>query len=82
MQQLTLFDTPLPIKHTFQVHDKVKLRLIEESINFEIYNYRKYYYEHLIGKMGMVLEVRGNTVTVQINGVTIPCEACELEWIA
>lgn len=82
MQQLTIFDYPAEQKHIFQVHDKVRLQLVDEAINFEIYNYRKYYCEHLIGKMGTVLEVKGNTVTVQINGVTIPCEVCELEWIA
>lgn len=82
MQQLSIFDCPVIEKHTFQIYDKVKLQLVDESTNFEIYNYRKYYYDHLIGKMGTVLEVRGNTITVQISGEIIQCEACELEWIA
>ena len=82
MKQLSIFDYPAESKHDFQIHDRVKLLLVDETINFEIYNYRKYYFEHLIGKIGTVLEVKGNTLTVQINGKTIPCEACELEWIA
>lgn len=83
MQQLSIFDCPLTTKHLhFQTYDKVKLQLVDESINFEIYNYRKYYYDYLIGKKGTVLEVRGNTITVQISGEIILCEACELEWIA
>ena len=83
MQQLSIFDCPLTEKHHhFQTHDKVKLKLVDESTNFEIYNYRKYYYDHLIGKIGTVIEVRGNTIMVQISEEIIPCEACELEWIA
>ncbi|MED4699638.1 hypothetical protein P9436_11285 [Lysinibacillus capsici] len=82
MQQLSIFDCPLIEKHTFQIYDKVKLQLVDESTNFEIYNYRKYYYDHFIGKMGTVLEVRGNTIMVQISEEIIQCEACELEWIA
>lgn len=82
MQQLSIFDCPLTEKHHFQTHDKVKLKLVNESTNFEIYNYRKYYYNQLIGKIGNVIEVRGNTIMVQISEEIIPCEACELEWIA
>ncbi|WP_342557035.1 hypothetical protein [Lysinibacillus sp. FSL P4-0201] len=82
MQQLSIFDCPVIEKHTFQIYDKVKLQLVDESTNFEIYNYRKYYYDHFIGKMGTVLEVRGNTIMVQISEEIIQCEACELEWIA
>ncbi|MED3876190.1 hypothetical protein [Lysinibacillus capsici] len=82
MQQLSIFDCPLTEKHQFQIHDRVKLQLVGESTNFEIYNYRKYYYDHLIGKIGTVNEVRGNTIMVQISEEIIPCEACELEWIA
>lgn len=82
MQQLTIFDCPLTEKHHFQTHDKVKLKLVDESTNFEIYNYRKYYYDHLIGKIGTVIEVRGNTIMVLISEEIIPCEAYELEWIA
>jgi len=82
MQQLSIFDCPLTEKHHFQTHDKVKLKLVDESTNIEIYNYRKYYYDHLIGKIGTVIEVRGNTIMVQISEEIIPCEACELEWIA
>ncbi|UUV26076.1 MULTISPECIES: hypothetical protein [Lysinibacillus] len=81
-EQLTLFDDLVHRNNIFQVHDKVKLQLVEETFNFEIYNYRKHYFEQLIGKMGTVIEVRGNTIMVQISGEIIPCEACELEWIA
>jgi len=82
MQQLSIFDCLATEKPSFQIHDKVKLLLVDESTNFEIFNYRKYYHDHLIGKIGSVTEVKGNTVSVLINGEVIQCEVCELEWIA
>lgn len=82
MQQLSIFDDPVEPKHDFQIHDRVKLLLVDESISWEIYNYRKYYFEQFIGKFGTVLEVKKNTVAVEIAEEVILCDVCELEWIA
>lgn len=83
MQQLSIFDYPVEPKHeAIQKHDRVKLKLIEESIDWEIYNYRKYYCENLIGKIGTVVEVRRNTVAVQFAEEVTLCDVRELEWIA
>lgn len=82
MQQLSIFDDPVEPKHDFQIHDRVKLLLVDESINWEIHNYRKYYFEQLIGKLGTVLEVKKNTVAVEFAEEVILCDVRELEWIA
>lgn len=82
MQQLSIFDCAADQKHDFQIHDRVKLLLVDESINWEIHNYRKYYFEQLIGKLGTVLEVKKNTVAVEFAEEVILCDVLELEWIA
>jgi len=56
--------------------------LVDESINWEIHNYRKYYFEQLIGKLGTVLEVKKNTAAVEFAEEVILCDVLELEWIA
>lgn len=43
--------------------------------------YRKYYCDHLIGKIGIVSEVNKNTVVVQFAEETVLCDVSELEWI-
>lgn len=55
---------------------------MDESINWEIHNYRKYYFEQLIGKLGTVLEVKKNTAAVEFAEEVILCDVLELEWIA
>ncbi|AVK86014.1 hypothetical protein C3943_22210 [Lysinibacillus sp. B2A1] len=82
MQQLSIFDYPAQPRHDFQIHDRVKLLLLDESNNWEIHNYRKYYFEYLIGKLGTVLEVKKNTVAVKFSEEVILCDVHELEWIA
>ena len=83
MQQLSIFDYPAESKHeAIQQHDKVKLKLLDESIDWEIHNYRKYYYENLIGKIGTVVEVKKNTVAVEFAEEVILCDVLELEWIS
>lgn len=83
MQQLNLFDVPVEKKQVaIQVHDKVKLLLLDESVDSEVHNYRKYYFAHLIDKVGTVLEVKGGTVLVKIADEEILFEIRELEWIA
>ncbi|WP_107951352.1 hypothetical protein [Lysinibacillus parviboronicapiens] len=83
MQQLSIFDYPGDSKNeAIKLHDKVKLKLLDESIDWEIHNYRKYYCDHLIGKVGIVLEVNKNTVVIQFAEETVICDVSELEWIA
>lgn len=83
MQQLNLFDVPVEQKQgTIQVHDKVKFLLLDESVDSEVHYYRKYYFGHVIGKVGTVLEVESSTVLVKIADEEILFEIRELEWIA
>ncbi|MFE3576877.1 hypothetical protein [Lysinibacillus sp. NPDC059133] len=83
MQQLNIFDYPIvPKNAAIQKHDRVKLKLLDESIDWEIHNYRKYYCENLIGKIGIVVEVKKSTVTVQFAEEVSLCDVRELEWIA
>ncbi|MEY9980447.1 hypothetical protein [Lysinibacillus sp. RC79] len=83
MQQLNIFDYPVEPKHeVIQKHDRVKLKLLDESIDWEIHNYRKYYCDHLIEKIGTVVEIKKNTVEVQFTEEVVLCDVRELEWIA
>lgn len=83
MQQLNIFDLSVEQGQvSIKTHDKVKFLLLEESENSEAHYYRKYYFEYLIGKLGTVLAVKGNTVLVQFGEEFIMCEVRELEWIA
>lgn len=83
MQQLSIFDYRAESKHeAIQQYDKVKLKLLDESIDREIHNYRKFYCEDLIGEIGMVLEVKKTTVAVRFTDEVILCDVRELEWIA
>jgi|GEM_PF-6496553 len=83
MQQLNIFDYPVEHKNAaIEKHDRVKLKLLDESIDWEIHNYRKYYCENLIEKIGTVVEVKKNTVAVQFAEEVILCDVRELEWIA
>jgi len=82
MQQLNLFDFVSAPQTTFQVHDKVKVLLVSEAENSEIYYYRKHYFSHVIGKTGNVLAVKNNTVLVQIKNENLIFDSRELVWIA
>ncbi|MEY2372175.1 hypothetical protein [Lysinibacillus capsici] len=83
MRQLSIFDCQEDTKHEcIQKHDLVKLILLDESLDWEIHNYRKYYCEQWIGKIGTVLEIKKNTVEVQFLEQIILCDVRELEWIA
>ncbi len=64
----------------FRVHETVKV--IEIKNNSEIYEYRKHYFSHVIGKKGVVQKVDGQSVLVRIGGESIIFDAQELEWVA
>lgn len=79
MRQLSFFDDFSPAAKTFfRVHDKVKV--IEVKDHNEIYQYRKYYFSHVIGKTGVVLKVDGDSILVRIKDEEILFDAMELEW--
>ncbi|MEX3743546.1 hypothetical protein [Lysinibacillus xylanilyticus] len=83
MQQLNILNYPIEPKNgAIQKHERVKLKLLYESIDWEIHNYRKYYCEDLIGKIGIVVEVKKNTVPVQFAEEVSFCDVREMEWIA
>ncbi|MEG0261294.1 MAG: hypothetical protein RR651_15630 [Lysinibacillus sp.] len=86
MQQLSLFDDSQVLDETeIQLNDKVKIILIAESEDSEIHNYRKYYYAHVIGKIGIVTEIRkgknGHSFDVSILGENVTFAENELIWI-
>lgn len=80
LRQLNLFDDFSTSHARFRVHEIVKV--IEVKDNPEIYEYRKYYYSHVIGKKGVVQKVDGNSVVVRIGDESIIFDAQELEWVS
>ncbi|MEK5429685.1 hypothetical protein MKY88_02370 [Lysinibacillus sp. FSL R7-0073] len=81
LRQLSLFDDFSQTSRAFfRVHETVKV--IEVKDNPEIYEYRKYYFSHVIGKKGVVQKVDGQSVLVRIGDESIIFDAQELEWVA
>lgn len=81
LRQLRLFDDfSQSSRAFFKVHETVKV--IEVKDNPEIYEYRKYYFSHVIGKKGVVQKVDGQSVLVQIGDESIIFDAQELEWVS
>lgn len=81
LRQLSLFDDFSQTSHAFfRVHETVKV--IEVKDNPEIYEYRKYYFSHVIGKKGVVQKVDGQSVLVRIGDESIIFDAQELEWVS
>lgn len=66
---------------SLQENDRVKVLLIDESVDSEIFNYRKYYYPHVIGKVGFVKSLVANSVLVDVAGEDLWFEEKELQWI-
>lgn len=81
MRQLSFFDDfSQKSRAFFRVHETVKV--IEVKDNPEIYEYRKHYFSHVIGKKGVVQKVDGQSVLVHIGDESIIFDSQELEWIA
>lgn len=81
MRQLSFFDDfSQSSSAIFRVNETVKV--IEVKDNLEIYEYRKHYFSHVIGKKGVVQKVDGKSVLVRIGDESIIFDALELEWIA
>lgn len=81
MRQLNFFEDFSPVNEVFfRLHDKV--RIVEVLDNPEIYEYRKHYYPHVLGKTGLVTKVNKNAITVRLDDEEMIFDTCELEWIA
>ncbi|SCY30803.1 hypothetical protein [Lysinibacillus fusiformis] len=81
LRQLSLFDDfSQSSRAFFRVHETVKVKEVKD--NPEIYEYRKYYFSHVIGKKGVVQKVDGQSVLVGIGDESIIFDAQELEWVA
>ncbi|WP_036130361.1 hypothetical protein [Lysinibacillus sphaericus] len=81
MRQLSMFDDYSQSSRAFfRVHETVKV--IEVKNDSEIYEYRKHYFSHVMGKKGVVQKVDGQSVLVRIGDESIIFDAQELEWIA
>ncbi len=81
LRQLSLFDDYSQSSHAFfRVHETVKVKEVKD--NPEIYEYRKSYFSHVIGKKGVVQKVDGQSVLVRIGDESIIFDAQELEWVS
>ncbi|WP_025114143.1 hypothetical protein [Lysinibacillus fusiformis] len=81
LRQLRLFDDYSQSSHAFfRVHETVKVKEVKD--NPEIYEYRKSYFSHVIGKKGVVQKVDGQSVLVRIGDESIIFDAQELEWVS
>lgn|GEM_PF-3100099 len=81
LRQLRLFDDYSQSSHAFfRVHENVKVKEVKD--NPEIYEYRKGYFSHVIGKKGVVQKVDGQSVLVRIGDESIIFDAQELEWVS
>jgi len=81
LRQLRLFDDYSQSSHAFfRVHETVKVKEVKD--NPEIYEYRKSYFSHVIGKKGVVQKVDGQSVLVRIGEESIIFDAQELEWVS
>lgn len=87
MEQLDLFQSALEEHQPkFNVLDKVKVLLIQEEIDSELHNYRKYYEPHVLNKVGeitniMVSNQHNVTYEVDIYGTKYLLKEQELVWI-
>jgi hypothetical protein len=87
LKQLNLFEiTPEYTNVKFELMDKVKVQLVDEEIDSETHNYRKYYEAHILNKVGEVTQIiisERNIVTyeVEIYGAKYYLLEYELKWI-
>lgn len=82
MEQLSIFDYEVEQNTSFQLGDKVKVLAVNEAEDSELYNYRKYYYPHVIHKTGIVKKFRYlNEVLISVEGEEILFDEKELQWI-
>lgn len=71
MKQLNLFE--MTSEHTnakFQLMDKVKIHLVDEKIDSETHNYRKYYEPHILNKVGEIIGIsisESSVVTYEVK---------------
>ena len=88
MEQLNLFEMNTDeldaYKTKFQLLDQVKIELVDESVDSELHNFRKYYEPFLIGKVGEVIRIIPSkqkcSYEVDIYGEKRIFEECELKW--
>lgn len=93
MEQLNLFDIHNEERQieetknsraTFQLYDQVKIILVDEEIDSELHNFRKYYEPFMIGKVGEIIKVISSkgkfSYEVDVYGEKRIFDECELRW--
>ncbi len=78
VEQLCLFDIE-NLHDEIQVGDSVKIILPAASACSETHYYLKYYYPHVINKVGQVMNVVNGGFEIAINGelITLAPSACK-----
>lgn len=65
----------------FRIGDEVKLMPISEQQDELSYNYFKYYYPHCINKIGKIVAIQGNSLTLVIQGERLVVNKSEVIFI-
>lgn len=80
VEQLCLFDIR-NLHDEIQIGDPVKIILPAASICSETHYYLKYYYPHVINKVGQVTKVITGGFEVTVNGFLITLAQCAIQRI-
>lgn len=80
VEQLSLFNNPAG-GEDIRINDEVKILPINEKKDPLSYNYFKHYYPHCINKIGRVIAVQGNSLTVLVRGEQIIVNKSEVQFI-
>lgn len=81
--QINIFDILPSVEisdNTFEIGDTVKIQLIDEETDGISHNYLKYYYPHVIGKVGNIVSIEGSSYQVYVNNTYIWLSAEELAY--
>lgn len=78
VEQLCLFDIE-NLHDEIQIGDLVKIVLPAASICSETHYYLKYYYPHVINKVGQVTNVITGGFEVTVNGFLITLAQCAIQ---
>lgn len=78
VEQLCLFDIS-DIHDEIQIGDPVKIILPATSVCSETHYYLKYYYPHIINKVGQVVNIVNSSFEVTIHGFLITLAPCAIQ---
>lgn len=77
--QVTIFD--VLSDETFKVGNDVRILLADEK-EYELdHNYLKYYYPHVVNKIGRIVQVKGDSYQVYVQGEYLWLREFEMELV-